>query len=171
MIELIFRHSWIMLIAVTTLNAAIWWRRGRETRAAHPERAASYRRLIVRMLVTGNTPWLILGGGVLFGGFILPIDPIILSEMNAWGWAFWIYIVLWTIGFVTYIFLLNGAEELSKHPGLINLPNKIQTPTFWRLISIALLAMQMIILPIIWYNKGNPNFGYDEWLFIERPNQ
>lgn len=171
MIELFFRHSWIGLIFVSAINAAVWWYRGKRVRAQHPERAASYKRMIAWMLIAGNIPWLILGGGVLFGGFILPIDPIILSGMNLWGWAFWICIPLWLVGLILYVFWFDGADELSKHPGLVNLPGRMQTPNAWRLMVIAIVAMQAVLLPVVWMNKGNPNFAYDDLFPRSNSNQ
>lgn len=162
--ELIFRHSWLFLVFATSLNAFTWWFRGRAVRAEHPERTSSYNRMLVWLLFAGNLPWLILGGGVLFGGFILPLDPIILSEMNAWGWAFWLCIPFWSIGLVLYVFVFGGAEELSKHPGLINIPIAWQTPNVWRLIVIALFVLQVMLLPTVWMNKGHPAFAYEDWM-------
>ena len=162
-----FRHSWVFLIVAMSANAFIWWYRGREIRDQYPERVSSYKRLLVWMLVVGNIPWLILGGGVLFGDFISPLDPIILSETNAWGWAFWLYIPVWSIGLVVYVFLFDGAEELSKHPGLINLPINRETPNIWRTVTLALLALHAATLPVVWMNKGNPAFAYQEWMMPE----
>lgn len=116
--------------------------------------------MIAWFLVIGNLPWLILGGGVLFGGFTSPLDPIILSDTNFWGWAFWIVLPVWSLGLLFYVFWREGDKELSLHPGLINLPEKYQTPTVWRIIAIVMFASQAVTFPFMWGNKGAMTSGY-----------
>jgi hypothetical protein len=107
-----FRHPWLIVVPfviITFTNAAIWWSRGREEIAKNPALEWGYRRLVLRFLIYGNIPWVILGAAFElpppFGG------PLLI--------AFAITIVFyWIAGFYWVVFG-SGAEELAAHPGVL----------------------------------------------------
>ena len=103
------RHAWLLFVVVTFANAAVWWFRGRAEIARNPALEWGYRRLVLRFLVYGNIPWLILGAA-----FELP--PAFRGPLLI---AFAITIVVyWIAGFYWLVFG-GGAEELAAHPGLL----------------------------------------------------
>lgn len=118
---LFFRHGWAVFIAVSFLNALIWWRRAQPVIAAHPERREGYRRLIAGFLFWGNLPWIVMGVGIEAGGV-----PTILHFFNPRNGPFAIawyctIALLWILNLV-WLFFLRGAETLVEHPGIFNFP-------------------------------------------------
>lgn len=148
--ELVFKHFYLVLILGTFVNGLFWWGRGAETRRDHPERVQSYRRLIAWSLVWANLPWIALGGGVLFGNMITPIDPLFMGELDFWGRAFWALVVLIPVFLAVYVFMLGGAQELADHPGAVSLPISWQTVLYWRIIAVLYVAMMLFVLTILW---------------------
>ena len=103
-----FRHAWVMFVIITFVNAAIWWSRGRGEIAKNPALEWGYRRLILRFLIYGNIPWLILGGA-------LELPPVFRGPLLI---AFAMTIVFyWIAGFYWVVFG-GGAEELATYPGI-----------------------------------------------------
>src|SRR6266513_4801553 len=66
-VQIMFRHAWLVFIAFTCINGAIWWRRGRTYIRANPALRSGYGRLIRGWLIFGNLPWLVMGVGIVFG--------------------------------------------------------------------------------------------------------
>ena len=121
--ELIIQHSGFVLMFGTSMNVLSWWNRGHSTRARFPQRTASYQRMIMWLLLVGNLPWMVLGVGVLSGSYVTPLDPLFLPEKGALEWLFWAAGLSWPFGLMIYVFVFDGAEEMSEHPGLLNLPS------------------------------------------------
>ena len=116
-----FRHVWLLPIAVTCANGAVWWRRGKEEMVRHPELEEGYRSLVRGWLVFGNIPWVVMGAGILFGGvpraftYLSPGGGPYVMAWYATVVAVWIATAYW-------VFLRGGAEALIRHPGLLRLP-------------------------------------------------
>jgi hypothetical protein len=114
----LFRHFWLMFVAVTAAN--VLWLKFRSARHIRekPELADGYRRLVFGYLFWGNLPWLFMGAAIELGGvsnvfsFFRPGDgnPLVL----AW---FAIVIAEWCLGFL-WLFVWRGAEFLVEHPGV-----------------------------------------------------
>ena len=65
---ILFRYGWVLFILVTSLNGAVWWRRGRKYIGETPTLAPGYQRLICGWLIFGNLPWVVMGFGIFYGG-------------------------------------------------------------------------------------------------------
>jgi hypothetical protein len=105
----IFRHVWLLFVIITFVNAAIWWSRGRAEIAKNPALEWGYRRLILRFVIYGNLPWIILGGAFELSP---PYSGLLLI-------AFAVTIVVyWIAGFYWVVFG-GGAEDLAAHPGIL----------------------------------------------------
>ena len=134
--ELIFRHTWLLFIAVTCANAAVWWARGKKEIAKHPELESGYRQLIRGWLIYGNLPWAVMGAGILFGGvpsawhYFNPRNGPFVVAWYVTGAALWVATVYW-------VFFRRGAEALIRHPGLLNLP--VQQP--WAVKALVILML------------------------------
>jgi hypothetical protein len=121
-VPLVFKHFWVMFIAVTFANGAIWWRRSAKHRANNPQLSDGYRSVILGFVTWGNLPWVIMGAGILIGG--VPsifhfFDP---RSGNAFVLAwFGSIIILWVLG-TYWLFLRGGAELLASLPGLLQPP-------------------------------------------------
>jgi hypothetical protein len=145
---LIFRHAWLLFIAVTCANGVTWWIRGKKEMAQHPELAAGYRSLIRGWVVYGNIPWVVMGIGILFGGV-----PSVFDYFNPRNGPF---VVAWYVSAVAlwiatayWIFLRGGAEAVVRHPGLLNWPAP-RPSGIKALVALSLLsgvvALTMMIL-------------------------
>lgn len=142
------RHFWLLAMIMTCFNAAVFWRRAQPEIQKQPQLAKGYRTLIRGFLIYGNVPWIVMGIGVLFGGlrsvsdFVSPRNgPFVL----AWYLS---VVVIWVLAIV-WIFFMRGAEMLSEHPGLLNVPS--QSPgaiKFFVLVCIAggAIALTMVFL-------------------------
>jgi hypothetical protein len=128
-------HIWVAFVAVITINAMIWWRRGRSSIARNPELAHGYKRLILGFLVLGNIPWVVMGLGFLTGGITSILDYLRPSEANPWvlGW-YLTAVCLWLMQ-LWWLFIRNGAKTLVDHPGLFNI--QITNPNHVKLFACA----------------------------------
>ena len=138
MFELIARYFWLICIAITCLNAFIWWHRSQPELAKTPHLAASYRRLILGWVIFGNIPWLVMGVGILFGGV-----PGFFHYLNANNGPFVIawyvsMVALWLLG-AWWLFARRGAEQIVEHRALLRVPvEKPEHVKAWFLASVAL---------------------------------
>jgi len=114
----LLKYAWLLFIVNTCVNAAIWRHRGRKEIAANPRLEPGYKRLIRGWLVLFNTPFLLMGAGILMGSV-----PTVFGYFNLHGGpfviAFWITIVAGWAVLLRWLFR-GGAEELVAHPGLLN---------------------------------------------------
>ena len=118
----LFKHIWVFFIVATFVNAAIWWRRGREYRQRDPSLTEDYRSLIRGFVTWGNVPWLIMGVGILFGRVPTVFHYFNPRSPNPFVTAFFASIVfLWIVG-TYWLFARRGAERLVRCPGLVRLP-------------------------------------------------
>ncbi len=61
------KHTWIMFIAVTFLNAYILKKRFYKYTAQHPEMEDTYQKIIDGIIIYGNIPWIIMMLGDISG--------------------------------------------------------------------------------------------------------
>jgi uncharacterized membrane protein len=150
----LFRHIWILFIAVTVANALALKFRARRHIEANPELAEGYRRLFSGVLFWGNLPWLIVGVGIEFGGvpnvfsYFRPRDgnPFVLAWFTA-------VIALWLLGFY-WIFNQRGAEFLIEHPGLLR--GEPKSPTVIKFLYCAAVGAGMIALVEMFLGTFSP---------------
>ena len=152
-IQLMLRHTWLVFIAVTCVNGAVWWRRGRAHILTNPALQDGYKRLVRGWLIFGNLPWVVMGAGIVFGG--IPTVFYYLNPRNGPVVLTWYLTVvaLWVIS-VHWLFFRQGAEALVAHPGLLNLPSsRPGLVKAYFLLCLAggiagLLAMIVLDLPV-----------------------
>jgi hypothetical protein len=115
---------WIICIAVTFLNAGIFWLRARQHIQTRPELEDGYRTLIIGFVTWGNFPWIVMGIGCVLGGvpsvfhFFRPRDG------NSFVLAFFGSVFLiWILG-TYWILFRGGAQMLVTHKGLFNVDFK-----------------------------------------------
>ncbi len=119
----LFRHAWLLFIAVTCINAVIWWRRARPRIAANPALEPGYRQMIKGLLIYGNLPWVVMGAGILSGA--VPSTFHYFNPRNGpFVVAFYITVVALWIATFYWLFFRRGAEALLEYPGLLNIPIK-----------------------------------------------
>src|SRR4029079_10166528 len=115
-VELIIRHACLLVIVVTCANGAVWWVRGKKEIASHPQLERGYRYLVRRWLVYGNVPWVVMGGGILFGG--VPSVSHYLNRRNGACVIAWcVTVAALSFGAVYWVFFRQGGEALVRHPG------------------------------------------------------
>ncbi len=117
--EIIFKHTWIMFIAVTIANGLILKYRSKKYIAQKPELADGYDKYFKGWMVFGNIPWVIMMIGNLSGITQNTFDYFNPKTMNPMVLVFhFSIIVLWILS-VKWIYFNNGAEFIETHPGLL----------------------------------------------------
>lgn len=131
--ELLLRHFWLVLIAVTVGNGYAWWTSVQSRIRINPNLEPGYRRLYWGYMIWCNVPWILMGVGILSGqvagvhDFLRPTEgtPFVLLWYGAMG-------ALICLG-TYWIVLGGGAEMLERHPGVYMVPpwsaNKLRL--FW----------------------------------------
>jgi hypothetical protein len=118
--ELISKWFWAFFAAMALANTTILWVRSRRDVAAHPERSASYDRLILGYAVAVSVPWLVAGGVLLAGeadGFLDFVRPA--SARPAVQLWHGLLVGMWAL-LLYWLFARRGAEQLAAHPALLN---------------------------------------------------
>jgi hypothetical protein len=115
--DAVLRQFWLLAIGGTFLNAAIWWWNGRGRRRRDPSLVAGYRRLTLGFALWGSVPWLVMGMGAVIGGLpsVAYFDP----ANGPWVLAWYASILAIYALLGHWIFLRGGAEEVARHPGLL----------------------------------------------------
>jgi hypothetical protein len=118
-VSLIFEYFWVAFILTTAANAAIWWSRGKPYRERDASLTEGYRSLVRGFLFWGNVPWFVMGLGILVGSVPTIFHYFNPKSLNPFvlGWFGSIF-VLWVLG-THWLFFRGGAEQLIRHPGLI----------------------------------------------------
>lgn len=117
--EIIFRHTWILFIAVTIVNSFLFKYRSKKYILEKPALEAGYNTLFKGWLFYGNIPWVIMAIGNLSGmtnntfAYFSPrqMNPIVLLFHAA-------IVVLWGLS-IWWIYFRDGAAFIEKHPGLV----------------------------------------------------
>ena len=151
---IVFKHFWIAFIFVTLANGAIWWYRGREHRERDPTLVEGYRSLIRGFVTWGNLPWLIMGAGILFGGvpsIFHYFDPTSPNPFIA-GW-FGSLFLLWAAG-TYWLFARGGAEQLVRHPGLIQ--SDITSPSTIKALWLLCIAGGVAAVAAMYFGAFQP---------------
>ena len=117
--EIIFKHTWIMFIAVTIANGLILKYRSKKYTAEKPELEDGYDKYFKGWLFYGNIPWVIMMIGNLSGMTQNTFEYFNPKAMNAIVLVFHFSIILLWVLSVRWIYFKNGAEFIETHPGLI----------------------------------------------------
>ncbi len=135
---IVTKWFWAVCIALTFLNAGVFWYRARRHISAAPELAEGYATIIRGFVIWGNIPWVVMGIGSVLGGvpsvfhFFRPRDG------NPFVLAFFASVILiWILGTIWLLFR-GGAEMLVNHSGLFNVV--IKSPNMLKLFWFLCLA-------------------------------
>lgn len=140
--DILFKHIWIFLIAVTIINGLVLKYRARKYIAQDPELATGYDQFVKGWLIFANIPWVIMMIGNLSGITQHAFEYFKPREMNPMVLLFhFAIIVLWFLS-ARWIYLKDGAAFIEKHPGLIRRSS-------WGSQKYATAKQIKLILPIM----------------------
>ena len=117
--EIIFKHTWIMFIAVTITNGLILKYRSKKYIAQNPKLKKGYDKYFKGWLIYGNVPWLIMMLGNLSELTQNTFEYFNPKTMNPMVLTFHFSIVILWVLSVRWIYFKNGAEFIENHPGLM----------------------------------------------------
>ncbi len=137
-LELIMKYFWIILIIVTIANAVMMKAKSKKYIEQDSSLKPGYEAILKGFIILGNTPWIIMGLGILTGSvpnvfhYFRPRDgnPFVIAFFIS-AFLIWILVTYW-------LFLKNGAEMLVRHPGLLNCD--FTSPYMYKLFWILCLA-------------------------------
>ena len=143
------QHVWLLFVIFTCANGAISWQRAKKQIAENPDLEPGYRRLIRSGLIYGNLPWLVMGAGFLFGS-ISSVGQSFSLRNGPFVIAFHLTLVALWIDAFRWIFFRGGAEDLVKHPGILNHP--VKDPRVVKGVFLLGLAGGVLALAVIVFN-------------------
>lgn len=116
--EILFNNAWIMFIVVMIANGLVLKFRSKKYIRENPDLRAGYDLFFKGWIIYGNIPWLIIGLGNIAGlthsifEYFNPkaMNPIVLIFHAS-------IIILWVLS-IRWIYFMNGAEFIEKHPAL-----------------------------------------------------
>jgi len=111
---------WAVAIAVSFVNAAIFWVRARKKIAENTELAPGYHKLIKGFVLWGNIPWIVMGVGSTLGGVPTVFHFFRPREGNPFVLAFFVAVVLLFVLGTYWLLFRDGAQMLVHHPGLFS---------------------------------------------------
>ena len=109
----------MVFLVMVAVNALIIRHRAQTDLAAHPEKEASYARLLRGYLFWLGLPWMVAGAIMMSGGatsvfdFFRPAE----ASLAVAGWHLLLF-VLWMLS-AYWVFVVGGAEELAAHPAFL----------------------------------------------------
>lgn len=112
--EVLIRHFWAALLAVTVLNGIIFKRRSRQCVEEDPQLAARCRSFVRGWLIWMNLPWLVMGIGSTVGGIPTIFHYGRPRDGNPYVLAVWISIFVMQIVSFYWIFFCKGAETMAE---------------------------------------------------------
>ena len=112
------KYMWAVWMFMTTLNLVVIRYKAKKHIQENPELAKGYDDFLKWGLIIGNTPWVVLGIGVLTGMVDSMWDGFDFGSGNTIAVLFCtIAIVIWLLALV-WIMFRDGAEYLAKHHGI-----------------------------------------------------
>ena len=137
-LTIIGKWFWAGCIAVTLLNAAIFRVRANRRIKEHPELQEGYGKIIKGFVTWGNIPWVVMGFGCTIGGVPGVFHYFRPRDGNPFVTAFFVSVFfIWGLS-AYWLFACNGAEMLTRHPGLFNYDFK--SPLMVKLLWLLCLA-------------------------------
>jgi len=117
--DILFKHAWILMIAVTVANGITFKYRAKKHIAENPALAPGYQKFYKGWLFIVNIPWVIMMIGCLSGMTQHTFEYFDPKGMNPMVLFFhFTVIALWILS-IWWIYFKNGAEFFESHPGLL----------------------------------------------------
>ena len=148
---MLLKYIWVAFIAVTSMNAIVWWSRGKSHRTRDPRLTPGYRSLVKGFLIWGNIPWIVMATGMIFGGIPSVFSYLHPREGKLFVTAFFVSIFLVWIAGTYWLFLADGASKVVRHPGLLQ-PN-ISSPAIIKLLWVACVTAGIVATWMVY--QGN----------------
>ena len=146
---LIARYFWVLFIAVTCINGAIFHLRARRESREHPELAAGYATLVRGWFFWGNLPWMVMGLGVVIGGVPTVFHFFVPRQGDPWVLVWFASsIVVYVLG-TFWIFLRGGAEMLARHYGLFSGSVRSTSPTVVKTYYLSMLVPGIVAMVVM----------------------
>ncbi|WP_375201186.1 hypothetical protein [Hyphococcus sp.] len=133
--NIVTQYFWLIMIGYMLLVGVMWWRHSRALREKDPAFSTSYKRLITWFVTAGSIPWLFLGVAQMVGEYNYVYEIFDYWNADFWTAGFYTSSVILGLAANYYIFVKDGAKELSKHPGLFN---QDHSSAGWKLEGIAI---------------------------------
>lgn len=118
--DIMSKHTWMLFILVTFINAFIMRIRVKAHIELNPELKDGYNKLFKNFLIYGNILWIIAGIGEITGKTKSIFDFLCPGQFNPIVLLFHITVIALGIFGSYWIFLKNGGEFLSKHSNFFN---------------------------------------------------
>lgn len=116
--EILFKHAWVIFIAMTIANGIILKNRSKKYIAQNPDLEKGYEKYVKGVFFYGNIPWVVIMIGNLSGMTQSLFEYFNPKAMNPIVLIFHFTIILiWVLG-IRWIYFKNGAEFIEDHPGL-----------------------------------------------------
>jgi len=119
---IIFKHTWVLFIAVTILNALILKYRSKKHILKNPDLREGYQKYFKGIILYGNIPWIIMAFGNLSGSTQNILEYFNPEAMNPFVLLFHAAIVLLWLLSIYWVYIKRGAEFIESHPGLFKAP-------------------------------------------------
>lgn len=116
---MIFKHTWIIFIAITIANGLILKYRSKKHIIQNPELEDGYNKYFWGWLFFGNVPWIIMMIGNLSGMTKNTVEYFNPQAMNPIVLIFYFSIIVIYLLGIRWIYFMNGAEFIESHPGLV----------------------------------------------------
>jgi hypothetical protein len=149
-VRFIFRHAWLMFVAITCINVSYVKIQSRRHIRERPELAGGYQRLVRGYLFWGNLPWIVMGVGLELGGLPSIISYFRPRDGNPFVLAFFgVVIAQWVLGF-WWLFFARGAQFLVEHPGVFR--GSPRSPNIIRLFYCLSVSGGIIAVFVMWFS-------------------
>ncbi len=147
--EVITKGDWVLFFVVAAVNAAIYNIKAKADIAAHPEKAASYPRLIRGYLFWMSLPWVAMGL-VLFCRGAESIFEFFAPASMGWAVGAWhaLVIGIW-VSTAYWIYGRDGAEILANHRAFHH--RTVRSANAFRLWTGLALAAGGIAEIVMWF--------------------
>lgn len=117
--DFVFEQTWILFILVSIFNTYLFYNRAKPYIEKDPTLENGYRKITLYSLSLGNIPWLIMGIGNIVGFTHNTFEYLNPNQLKPIVLAFHASIIILWICLIIWIYFMNGAEFLEKHPGLL----------------------------------------------------
>lgn len=149
--DLIFKHTWILLIAIMTINGLLLRYRAKQYIENDINLKDGYDKLFKGWMIWTNIPWIIMAIGDLTGLTNGIWDYSVPRLMNPIVILYHISIVLiWALG-SRWIYFKGGADFLVKHPGLLRIHGLSKTKDITSILMIKIIWTLCLFGGIIWF--------------------
>ena len=152
---------WLLMIIVTTINAASFWNSGRSDRKKDPTLSVGYSQIFWWTICMVNLPWILMGIAQLSGEVKYGFEVFDVRGAGLFVKSMYILIVLEAVLFNYFIFIQDGAEFLSRHTPGIFWGAREDYSRNWKFLAIFTLLLNITAVIGMWY------FAPDDSFFVE----